>query len=115
MPSRPAYRAICSRASWIMSSTCDVRASDSAALPPGYQCRSTKSMSAPAMLSTVRFQVPWSPAPTRPSGQLPGVVSTAPTSIDGSTAFIARAKATTPRAYAVALLSGWSSASQAEP
>lgn len=39
--------------------------------------------------STVWFQSAESPAPTMPSGQSPGVVSTAPILIVGSTAFIA--------------------------
>ena len=49
------------------------------------------------------------------SGQLPGVVSTAPILTFGSTAFIAAAYATTSFAYCVGLLSAWSSASQPVP
>ena len=72
-------------------------------------------MSAPAMPSTVLFQLPLSPSATSASGQLAGVVRTAPTLIDGSTAFMARAYATTSFAYVVGLLSAWSSASHAVP
>ncbi|PSK62485.1 hypothetical protein B0E53_05617 [Micromonospora sp. MH33] len=92
-----------------------VRARDSAAVPPGYQCTSTKSIFGPARESTVWFQGPGSAPAVSPSGQLAGMVSTAPTLMLGSTAFMASAYSTTRRAYWVALLSGWSSASQAEP
>src|SRR3954451_13699565 len=97
------------------SGSCFVLASDAAALPPGYQCTSTKSIFEPAMLSTVLFHGPGSPPAVMPSGQLPGMVRTAPILTVGSTAFIASENATTPLAYAVALLSAWLSASQLEP
>ena len=75
----------------------------------------TKSIFGPAMVSTIWFQVPASPAATMPSGQFAGVVSTAPTLMVGSTAFIASEYATTWSAYPAGLLSAWSSASQAAP
>src|SRR5437660_3380994 len=93
----------------------DFVSTSAAVVLAGYQWRSTKSIFEPAMLSTVWFQVPASPLPTRPSGQLAGIVSTAPTLMLGSTAFMASEYATTPLAYAAGLLSGWLSASQSAP
>src|SRR5579859_1551310 len=83
--------------------------------PPGYQCTMTKSMADPAMESTVLFQSALSPLATAPSGQLPGVVSTAPILMVGSTAFIAEAYRSTLFAYVVGLLLAWLSASQSAP
>src|SRR4051794_17244771 len=120
MPRRPAlagaYVAICWRSTYMASTIWSDLVSDSAAaLPPGYQCTSTKSIFDPAIDSTVWFQEPGSPPAVMASGQLAGMVSTAPTLIVGSTAFIASEKATTPFAYVVALLSEWLSASQFAP
>lgn len=84
-------------------------------LVPGYQCTVKKSISGATTGMTVWFQPAESPAATTPSGQLPGMVSTAPTLIVGSTAFIARTNSSVVRAYAAGLLSGWSSVSQVAP
>jgi len=48
-------------------------------------------MAAPAIDSTTWFHGPASPPAVMPSGHSPGVVSTAPTLMVGSTAFIASA------------------------
>lgn len=57
--------------------------------PPGYQWMITKSTALPAMESTVLFGSASSPEAFTPSGQEPGVLSTAPIFTFGSTAFIA--------------------------
>jgi hypothetical protein len=59
--------------------------------PPGYQCTITKSALPAISGITVWFQSALSPSAITPSGQLPGIVSTAPTFTVGSTAFIAEA------------------------
>src|SRR5689334_2823995 len=101
-----AYLVIWLRTNQTASVTCAVLDSASAAPePPGYQCRITKSTEGPAIDSTTWFQVPASPPATMPSGQLPGVVSTAPILTVGSTAFMAWANCLTFSAYAAGLLS----------
>src|SRR4051794_14272012 len=55
----------------------------------GYQCTSANPIWPASAVITVWFQVCGLPALVTPSGQLPGAVSTTPTTIVGSTAFIA--------------------------
>ncbi|MFE6888214.1 hypothetical protein [Streptomyces sp. NPDC057694] len=55
----------------------------------GYQWMTTKSALVLTIARTTSFQSPESPEPTIPSGPKVGVVSTTPTLIDGSTAFMA--------------------------
>src|SRR3954447_3974882 len=55
----------------------------------GYQCTSAKPIWLPSADSTVWFHGCGLPAEVMPSGQLPGAVSTTPTTMVGSTAFIA--------------------------
>src|SRR5262249_40184609 len=109
----PAYRAISLRSMYTASATWRgfVRMS-AGLLRGGYQWTSAKSIFDPAMDRTVWFHVPASPLPTSPSGQFAGIVSTAPTLMDGSTAFMASEYATTPFAYPAGVLSAWLSASQ---
>ena len=95
----PARRAICCLSRYIASPTCVYLVRMSAAVVlAGYQWTSTKSILGPAIESTAWFQEPVSPPPSTPSGQLAGIVITAPTLIVGSTAFMASEKATTPLA-----------------
>ncbi len=58
-------------------------------LAPGYQWKTTKSARGARTGSTVWFQSALDPGPTMPSGQKPGVVTTTPILMVGSTAFIA--------------------------
>ncbi len=115
-PCGPAYWSISWR-NWASSpASCAGSLSAVAASPPlGYQCTMTKSIEDPASESTVWFQSSVSPEPSTPSGQLPGRVSTAPSSMLGSTAFIALEYCRKLSAYVVGLLLLWLSASQPFP
>jgi hypothetical protein len=64
---------------------------------------------------TVWFQSIVSPVPTTPSGQKPGVVSTAQTLIFGSTAFMAERNWRKLAAYVSGLLLVCESCSHCEP
>ena len=55
----------------------------------GYQCTSAKPIWLPSADRTVWFHGCGLPALVTPSGQLPGAVSTTPTTMVGSTAFMA--------------------------
>src|SRR3569623_3656799 len=74
-------------------------ASGSPVGPCGYQCTTTKSTAPQAIGRTVSFQGCGEASLVCQSGQLPGAVSTAPTRIEGSTAFPAALNLTSPMPY----------------
>src|SRR6266568_8234635 len=94
----PVYWVSSERVEDTMVGICDVSPSRPASVGPGgvtvlgfcgYQWMSAKPIWLPSAESTVWFHACGLPAEVTPSGQLPGAVSTTPTTIDGSTAFIA--------------------------